>query len=213
MARVLCTIFIRQNKKPRLEARRRNQDPRTSYGSNRTARDQARPADHRKDGADPQRDARRFRPTRSPGPPDTIALGSGCFASIILKHLGWCCFVGLVVDSITTNHAVRPSLRRWPMMLMPNSILMRLSRYQTMWSLSMPMNSSIASSADRFDSTAAIAFVSDEIRQSGFRQQPDGLRLELRRVSRAFCHGSIISHQVRGNAEQKSGHITSFPAG
>ena len=36
MARVLCTIFIRQNKKPRLEARRRNQDPRTSYRSTRT---------------------------------------------------------------------------------------------------------------------------------------------------------------------------------
>ena len=66
--------------------------------------------------------------------PDASGLGSGCFASIILKHLGRCCFVGLVVDSITTNHAVRPSLRRWPMMLMPNSILMRLSRYQTMWS-------------------------------------------------------------------------------
>ena len=27
MARVLCTIFIRQNKKPRLENRGRNQDP------------------------------------------------------------------------------------------------------------------------------------------------------------------------------------------
>ena len=27
MARILCTIFIRQNKKPRLENRRRNQDP------------------------------------------------------------------------------------------------------------------------------------------------------------------------------------------
>lgn len=41
-------------------------------------------------------------------------------------------------------------------------------------------------------------------------QQPDGLRLELRRVSRAFCHGSIISHRVRGNAEQKSGQIKVF---
>ena len=38
-------------------------------------------------------------------------------------------------------------------------------------------------------------------------QQLDGLRLELRRVSRAFCHGSIISHRVRGNAEQKSVHL------
>ncbi|MEO2293574.1 hypothetical protein ABG885_10025, partial [Bifidobacterium longum] len=31
----------------------------------------------------------------------------------------------------------------------------------------------------------------------------------LRRVSRSFCHGSIISHRVRGNAEQKSVHIKS----
>ena len=117
------------------------------------------------------------------------------------------------------------------MMLMSDSILMRLSRYQTMWSSSMPMNSSIASSADRFDSTAtvasdwlrqrpnvsgviprsfaiaAITFVSDEIRRSILRQQPDSLRLELRRVFRAFCHGSIISHRVRGNTEQKSVHI------
>ena len=120
------------------------------------------------------------------------------------------------------------------MMLMSDSILMRLSRYQTMWSLSMPMNSSIASSADRFDSAttvvsdwlrhrpnvsgviprsfaiATIAFVSDEIRRSGLRQQPDSLRLELRRVFRAFCHGSIISHRVSGNAEQKSGHISTL---
>ncbi len=47
------------------------------------------------------------------------------------------------------------------------------------------------------------------IRAARFGQQPDGLRLELRRVSRSFCHGSIISHRVRGNAEQKSVHITS----
>ena len=46
------------------------------------------------------------------------------------------------------------------------------------------------------------------IRAARFGQQPDGLRLELRRVSRSFCHGSIISHRVRGNAEQKSVHIT-----
>ena len=45
---------------------------------------------------------------------------------------GWCRFVGLVVDSITTNHATRPSSRRRSMMLMPNSVLIRLSRYQTM---------------------------------------------------------------------------------
>lgn len=35
------------------------------------------------------------------------------------------------------------------------------------------------------------------IRAARLGQQPDGLRLELRRVSRSFCHGSIISHQVR----------------
>lgn len=45
------------------------------------------------------------------------------------------------------------------------------------------------------------------IRAARLGQQPDGLRLELRRVSRSFCHGSIISHRVRGNAEQKSVHI------
>lgn len=47
------------------------------------------------------------------------------------------------------------------------------------------------------------------IRAARLGQQPDGLRLELRRVSRSFCHGSIISHRVRGNAEQKSVHISS----
>ena len=56
---------------------------------------------------------------------------------------GWCRFVGLVVDSITTNHATRPSSRRRSMMLMPNSVLIRLSRYQTMYSSSMPTNLSI----------------------------------------------------------------------
>lgn len=35
------------------------------------------------------------------------------------------------------------------------------------------------------------------IRAARLGQQPDGLRLELRRVSRSFCHGSIISHRVR----------------
>ena len=45
------------------------------------------------------------------------------------------------------------------------------------------------------------------IRAARLGQQPDGLRLELRRVSRSFCHGSIISHRVRGNAEQKTVHI------
>ena len=46
------------------------------------------------------------------------------------------------------------------------------------------------------------------IRAARLGQQPDGLRFELRRVSRSFCHGSIISHRVRGNAEQKSVHIS-----
>ena len=36
------------------------------------------------------------------------------------------------------------------------------------------------------------------IRAARLGRQPDGLRLELRRVSRSFCHGSIISHRVRG---------------
>lgn len=49
------------------------------------------------------------------------------------------------------------------------------------------------------------------IRAARLGQQPDGLRLELRRVFRSFCHGSIISHRVRGNAEQKSVHITTHP--
>ena len=56
---------------------------------------------------------------------------------------GRCRFVGLAVDSITTNHATRPSPRRRSMMLMPNSVLIRLSRYQTMYSSSMPTNLSI----------------------------------------------------------------------
>ena len=128
------TIFSRQTMKNRdwKEARSHVQGNHTVRPGH--VREQARRHGAREGHRAAERDARRFRPTRSPGPPDTIALGSGCFASIILKHLGRCCFVGLVVDSITTNHAVRPSLRRWPMMLMPNSILMRLSRYQTMWS-------------------------------------------------------------------------------
>ena len=54
--------------------------------------------------------------------------------------------------------------------------------------------------------TAAIAFVSDEY--EALRQQPDALRPELARVPRALRHGSIISHRVRGNAEQKSAHIS-----
>ena len=45
------------------------------------------------------------------------------------------------------------------------------------------------------------------IRGTRLRQQPDRLRLELRRISSALCHGSIISHRVRGNTEQKSVHI------
>ena len=53
-------------------------------------------------------------------------------AGFDLTYWGWCRFVGLVVDSITTNHATRPSSRRRSMMLMPNSVLIRLSRYQTM---------------------------------------------------------------------------------
>ena len=54
------------------------------------------------------------------------------FRQVGVSCWGWCRFVGLVVDSITTNHATRPSSRRRSMMLMPNSVLIRLSRYQTM---------------------------------------------------------------------------------
>nr|DAV51420.1 MAG TPA: hypothetical protein [Caudoviricetes sp.] len=36
------------------------------------------------------------------------------------------------LDSITTDHAARPSAPRRAMMLMPNSVLILLSRYQTM---------------------------------------------------------------------------------
>ena len=54
------------------------------------------------------------------------------FSQVGVSCWGWCRFVGLVVDSITTNHATRPSSRRRSMMLMPNSVLIRLSRYQTM---------------------------------------------------------------------------------
>lgn len=45
------------------------------------------------------------------------------------------------------------------------------------------------------------------IRAARLGQQPDGLRPELRRVSRALRHGPIISHRARGNAEQKTVHI------
>ena len=54
------------------------------------------------------------------------------FSQVGVSCWGWCRFVGLVVDSITTNHATRPSSRRRSMMLMPNSVLIRLSRYQSM---------------------------------------------------------------------------------
>ena len=48
------------------------------------------------------------------------------------------------------------------------------------------------------------------IRTVRLGQQPDRLRLELRRISRALCYDSIISPQVRGNAEQESVHIKYF---
>ena len=57
---------------------------------------------------------------------------SGVCDQIKVFSGGWCRFVGLVIDSITTDHATRPSSRRRSMMLMPNSVLIRLSRYQTM---------------------------------------------------------------------------------
>ena len=62
----------------------------------------------------------------------TYAMSPSVFRQVGVSCWGWCRFVGLVVDSITTNHATRPSSRRRSMMLMPNSVLIRLSRYQTM---------------------------------------------------------------------------------
>lgn len=55
-----------------------------------------------------------------------------CFVKLRSAFGGGAFFVGLIVGSITTDHATRPSSRRRSMMLMPNSVLMRLSRYQTM---------------------------------------------------------------------------------
>lgn len=75
-----------------------------------------------------------------------VKLGSA-FCAVFFRSGGWCRFVGLVIDSITTNHATRPSPRRRSMMLMPNSVLILLSRYQTMYSSSMPMNSSMVTPA------------------------------------------------------------------
>lgn len=47
---------------------------------------------------------------------------------------GWRRFVGLVIDSITTDHAARPSAPRRAMMLMPNSVLILLSRCSLLYS-------------------------------------------------------------------------------
>jgi len=69
------------------------------------------------------------------------------FSHVFFSGWGWCRFVGLVIDSITTNHATRPSPRRRSMMPVPNSVLILLSRYQTMYSSSMPMNSSMVTPA------------------------------------------------------------------
>ena len=71
----------------------------------------------------------------------------GVFRQVGVSCWGWCRFVGLVIDSITTNHATRPSPRRRSMMPVPNSVLILLSRYQTMYSSSMPMNSSMVTPA------------------------------------------------------------------
>ena len=66
-----------------------------------------------------------------------------CFVKFSPAERGGDVFVGLVVDSIITDHATRPSVLRRSMMLMPNSVLIRLSRYRTMQSSSMLMNPSI----------------------------------------------------------------------
>ena len=54
------------------------------------------------------------------------------------------CWTSLFLFS---DYAIRPSSRRRSMMLMPNSVLIRLSRYQTMYSSSMPMNLSMETPA------------------------------------------------------------------
>lgn len=93
---------------------------------------------------------------RSPGgasrswpwePGSAFAVAPGVCDQIKVFSGGWCHFVGLVIDSITTNHATRPSSRRRSMMLMPNSVLILLSRYQTMYSSSMLMKPSIETPA------------------------------------------------------------------
>ena len=48
-----------------------------------------------------------------------------------IEKRGWCRFVGLPC-SCDFDYATRPSSRRRSMMLMPYSVLIRLSRYQTM---------------------------------------------------------------------------------
>ena len=68
------------------------------------------------------------------------------FRQINLRVGDWCRFVGLLC-SCFSDYAIRPSSRRRSMMLMPNSVLIRLSRYQTMYSSSMPMNLSMETPA------------------------------------------------------------------
>mgnify|MGYP000214122745 CR=1 FL=1 len=68
------------------------------------------------------------RPLRGPGLHGALPCSRGRGTS---GALGGCRFVGLLYPCIF-DYATSPSSRRRPMMLMPNSVLMRLSRYQTM---------------------------------------------------------------------------------
>ena len=50
----------------------------------------------------------------------TASVNSSCvFSQVGVSCWGWCRFVGLVVDSITTNHVTRPSSRRRSMIPVP----------------------------------------------------------------------------------------------
>ena len=119
----------RRSRRRSLAARDRRQLPEDRP---RTRRGQTRPRRARH----PHDERLRFPPR--PGQPDDVTPWIGynvldsVFRQVGVSCWGWCRFVGLVVDSITTNHATRPSSRRRSMMLMPNSVLIRLSRYQTM---------------------------------------------------------------------------------
>ena len=117
------------------------------------------------------------------------------------------------------------------------SVNISFARRNSVFSARSRFNSAIASCTDCFVSAAAVA--SDWLRQrrsdsgaippdpwrpvrspssptnttTGLRQQPDGLRPELRSVSSAPCHGSIISHRVREEMQNKNQVISLVSSG